>query len=127
MQERFPSIRRSTLVLTTIGKTLAKIEGQVTFEQDVVLDIWELIDFDARHIHNYSYEIYHAGEQIAWYDPFEHPHIPELASIYPHHRHVLPDIRHNRIPAPGLSFAQPNLPTLIEEILRDILPSFLCG
>jgi hypothetical protein len=27
-----------------------------------------------------------------------------------------PDIKHNRIPAPGMSFEQPNLPDLIEEI-----------
>jgi hypothetical protein len=127
LQERYPSIRHSTLVLATIGKTLAQLEGQVTFEHEVVLDVWELIDFEAGRIRSYSYEIYNAGEKIAWYDPFEHPHIPELASTYPHHKHVLPDIKHNRIPALGISFAQPNLPTLIEEILREILPSFPRG
>jgi hypothetical protein len=127
LQERYPSIRHSTLVLATIGKTLAQLEGQVTFEHEVVLDVWELIDFEAGRIRSYSYEIYNAGEKIAWYDPFEHPDIPELASTYPHHKHVLPDIKHNRIPAPGISFAQPNLPTLIEEILREILPSFPRG
>lgn len=127
LQERYPSIRHSTLVLATLGKTLAQLEGQVTFEYDVVLDVWELIDFEAGRIRSYSYELYHAGEQLAWYDPFEHPHIPALASTHPHHKHVLPDIKHNRIPAPGISFAQPNLPTLLEEILREILPSFPRG
>ena len=111
LQERYPSIRHSTLVLATIGKTLAQLEGQVIFEHEVVLDVWELIDFEAGRIRSYSYEIYNADEKIAWYDPFEHPHIPALASTYPHHKHVLPDIKHNRIPAPGISFAQPNLPT----------------
>ena len=72
---------------------------------------------------DYSYEVYRAGEKIIWYDPFEHPHAPELASTYPHHKHVLPDIKHNRVPAPGISFEQPNLPGLIEEIKREILPS----
>lgn len=80
LQERYPSIQRSTLVLATIGSTLAKLEGQVTFESDVVLDVWELVDFEAGRIRNYSYEIYQAGEKIAWYDPFEHPHIPELTN-----------------------------------------------
>jgi hypothetical protein len=127
LQERYPSIRRSTLVLATIGKTLAKLEGQVTFEHDVVLDVWELIDFEAGRIRSYSYEISQEGEKIAWYDPFEHPDIPELASTFPHHKHVLPAIRDNRIPAPGISFAQPNLPALIDEILREILPSFPRG
>lgn len=123
IQERYPSIRRSTLVLATIGRTLAKLEGQVTFEHDVILDVWELLDFEAGGIRSYSYEICQAGEKIAWYDPFEHPHIPELASTYPHHKHVLPDIRHHRIPAPGISFEHPNLPMLIAEIVREILPS----
>jgi len=72
------------LVLATIGPTLAKLEGQVIFENDVVLDVWELVDFAAGQIRNYSYEIYQSGKKIAWYDPFEHPHIAELASTYPH-------------------------------------------
>jgi len=123
LQEGYASVRRSTLVLASIGSTLAKLEGQVIFESDVVLDVWELVDFAAGQIRNYSYEIYHASEKIAWYDPFEHPHIAELASTYPHHKHILPDLKHNRIPAPGISFGQPNLPTLIEEIEREVIPS----
>lgn len=121
LPETYPLIQYSTLVLATIGPTLAKLEGRVTFEGDVVLDVWELLDFDARQILNYSYEVYRAGEKILWYDPFEHPHMPELASTYPHHKHVLPDIKRNRVPAPGISFEQPNLPFLIQEIERDLL------
>ena len=123
LQERYPSIQRSTLALATIGPTLAKLEGQVAFQGGIVLDVWELVDFDAGRILNYSYEIYQAGEKIAWYDRFEHPHIPELASTYPHHKHIPPDIKHTRVPAPGISFERPNLPTLIEEIESQILPS----
>lgn len=123
LPDRYPSIQGSTLVLAPIGRTLAKLEGQVTFEGDVVLDVWELVAFDKKRIRNYSYEIYQAGEKVAWYDPFEHPEIPELASTYPHHKHVPPDIKHHRVPAPGISFERPNLPTLIEEIERDILSS----
>ena len=121
LPETHPSIRRSTLVLATIGATLAKLEGQVTFENDMVLDVWELVDFDTRRILNYSYEIYRAGEKVAWYDPFEHPDVPELASSYPHHKHVPPDIKHNRVPAPEISFEEPNLPGLVEEIERNPL------
>jgi hypothetical protein len=117
-----PRILRSTLVLATIGATLAKLEGQVIFADDVVLDVWELIDFEAGHIRSYSYETYRAGEKLAWYDPFEPPHIPELASTYPHHKHVLPDIKRSHLLAPGISFEQPNLPTLIKEIVREVLP-----
>ncbi len=120
LPERYPSIQYSTLVLAPIGLTLAKLEGQVTFVGDIVLDVWELLDFDAGRILNYSYEFYRAGEKILWYDPFEHPHTPELASTFPHHKHIPPDIKHNRVPAPGISFEQPNLPFLIEEIEREI-------
>ena len=123
LQERYPSIRRCTLVLATIGPTLAKLEGQVNFDGDIVLDVWELVDFAAGQIRNYSYEIYQAGEKIAWYDPFEHPHIAELAGTYPHHKHIPPDLKHNRIPALGISFEQPNLHALIEEIESEVLPS----
>lgn len=121
LPETYPIIQRSTLVLASIGPTLAKLEGQVIFETNVVLDVWELLDFDARRILKYSYEVYRAGDKILWYDPFEHPHVPQLASTYPHHKHVLPDIKHNRIPAPGIGFEQPNLPGLIEEIAREVL------
>ena len=121
LQARYTSIQRSTLVLATIGATLAKLEGQITFAGDVVLDVWELVDFETRRIRNYSYEIHQAGEKIAWYDPFEHPHYPELASTYPHHKHIPPDIKHHRVPAPEINFEHPNLPVLIEEIEQEIL------
>ncbi|MBI5300598.1 MAG: hypothetical protein HY868_00560 [Chloroflexi bacterium] len=121
LPERYACIQHSTLVLATIGPTLAKLEGQITFADDIVLDVWELIDWDAERILNYSYEIYRAGEKIIWYDPFEHPQHPELAATFPHHKHILPDIKHHRVIAPGIHFDQPNLPYLIEEIERDNL------
>lgn len=39
-----------------------------------------------------------------------------MQSTYPHHKHIHPDIKHNRIPAPEMSFSKPNLPALIREI-----------
>ena len=123
LQDKYPSIQHSTLVLAPMGRTLSRLEGQITFEQEFVLDIWEFIDYssDEPYIRHYSYEIYHAGEKIAWYDPFPHPHMPELASTHPHHKHVQPDIKNNRIPAPGISFDHPNVLQLIEEIVTDLL------
>ena len=38
LQKHYASIRRSTLVLATIGPTLAKLQGQVIFANDVVMD-----------------------------------------------------------------------------------------
>mgnify|MGYP005853860515 CR=1 FL=1 len=69
-------------------------------------------------IEGYSYEVWHGSEKGFWYDSQPHPHIPELKITDPHHKHVPPDIRHNRVPAPGFSFTEPNLPLLIEEIKR---------
>jgi Family of unknown function (DUF6516) len=76
----------------------------------------EELDFDAALITAYGYEVYRGGERIYWYDDFPHPDDQSLASTHPHHNHAPPDIKHNRIPAPGLSFTQPNLPAIIEEI-----------
>jgi hypothetical protein len=81
------------------------------------------VDFDEpeRFIQRYSYEVYRDDEKLYWYDPFPHPHIPELAGTHPHHKHIQPDVKHHRIPAPDISFAQPNLPFLIREIEVTLL------
>lgn len=44
-----------------------------------------------------------------------------LAPTHPHHKHAPPDIKHNRVLAPGLSFTEANLPFLIEEIEQELL------
>ena len=57
LPDRYPSIQRSTLVLAPIGQTLAKLEGQVSFEGDIVLDVWELVDFNKERIRHYSFVV----------------------------------------------------------------------
>ena len=69
LQQRFPSILRSTLVVAQRGRLFAELTGEIA-----------------------------------------------LADTDPHHKHIPPDIKHHRIPAPDLSFSHPNLPFLIEEI-----------
>jgi hypothetical protein len=32
----------------------------------------------------------------------------EFVYTLPHHKHILPDIKHHRIPAPDMSFTHPN-------------------
>jgi len=64
----------------------------------------------------YGYEIWHNSVKIAWYDSQPHPNDSKLAVSHPHHKHIPPDIKNNRIPAPHLSFTKPNLPVLIREI-----------
>jgi hypothetical protein len=55
-------------------------------------------------------------DKLYWYDSFPHPKDPSLAVTGPHHKHIPPDMKHHRVPAPELSFTQPNLPFLIHEI-----------
>ena len=61
-------------------------------------------------------EFRNEGQKICWYDPWPHPEIPALASTFPHHRHVPPDLRHHRVPAPGIRFEAPNLDVLSEDV-----------
>ena len=113
---QYPSIRYSTLQAHTIGPFAAEVEGQVFFELGYVLDVWELVDLSTHTIYNYSYELRRAEERIWWYDPQSHPNDPTLASTDPHHKHIHPDIKHHRVPAPEISFARPNLSFLVQEV-----------
>jgi len=91
-------------------------EGEVLFANGLRLRMREEVDFDAGLIISYGYEVYRGEERLYWYDDFPHPNDPTLASTMPHHKHIPPDIKHHRIPAPKMSFTQPNLPALVEEI-----------
>jgi hypothetical protein len=42
--------------------------------------------------------------------------LASLASTFPHHKHIPPDLRHHRVPAPNMSFNRPNLSGLLGEI-----------
>jgi len=114
-------IQRSTLVLVPHGATIAELTGIIFFVQDMNLAVWEDLDFADEVIHGYSYTVNKGNERLYWYDPQPHPNNPELASTHPHHKHVPPNIKHNRIPAPGLNFTTPNLPFLIREIEQRFL------
>lgn len=120
LPEQFPSIISSTLIVYTIGPFTAEVEGQLTFADGYTLDVWELLDFDNRKIRSYSYAVDRFGERVWWYDSQSHPNDPSLASTDPHHKHVHPDIKHNRIPAPNISFERANLPFLIQEVEQSL-------
>jgi hypothetical protein len=123
LPDRYASIRRSTLVVIRHGPTFAEVTGALEFEGEVTLTVWEDLDFARGIIRGYSYAVSGHGERLYWYDPQPHPNDASLASTFPHHRHTPPDISHHRVPAPSIGFDQPNLPTLIEEIERDLLPA----
>lgn len=56
------------------------------------------------------------GAKRGWYDSQPHPNNPDLQPTHPHHKHVPPDLKRTRVPAPGLSFRAPNIPLLIAEV-----------
>ena len=123
LAERHPFVTRSTLALVPVGATLAKLDGRIECQGGVHLEVWELIDFAAKRIRSYSYEVYRGGEKICWYDAWEHPEIPALASTFPHHRHIPPNLRDHRVAAPGISFALSNLDVVLHDVHRDWLQS----
>ncbi len=121
LPSRFLSVKTSTLIVIRLGRTVGEVRGFVHFQGDVVLGISEEIDFARGQIQSYSYWITRRDDRLYWYDSQPHPNDPSLASTHPHHKHIPPDIKHNRIPAPGLSFIKPNLDILIHEIEASVL------
>ncbi len=111
-----PTIKRSTVAVWSDSRHTGVAEGEVFFSNNIRLRLREELDFYAGLITSYGYEVYRGSERLFWYDDFPHPNDPDLVSTYPHHKHVPPDIKHNRISTPDISFNQPNLPVLIQEI-----------
>lgn len=109
-------VDRSTLTVWSDSPYTGIAEGEVFFKNGIRLRLREELDFDAGLITSYGYEVYRGETRLYWYDDFPHPNDPTLAATFPHHKHVPPDIKRNRVPAPGLSFENPNLPLILEEI-----------
>lgn len=121
LAERHSFVTHSTLALTPIGATLAKLEGRIECAGELRVEVWELVDFSTRRIRTYSYKIYLSGGKICWYDSWPHPEIPSLATTFPHHKHILPNLREYRVAAPGIQFDAPNLDTVLEDVQREWL------
>lgn len=115
------AVRGHALRIYPRGAWVGVMEGRVEFSQGIVLRVYERLDFARQRIAAYSYEVWQGQQQLYWYDPWEHPDDASLASSFPHHKHIPPDIKHHRVPAPDLSFTHPNLLFLIEEIERQVL------
>ncbi|MCP4352854.1 MAG: hypothetical protein GY795_45970 [Desulfobacterales bacterium] len=137
LPDQYSAIQHSTLVYIPLGSKAGKVTGMVLFPDRVILCVLEFLNFELQVIEGYGYEVsrtrialenlppaeeycrasYHDKEKLWWYDSFPHPHDPLLATTHPHHKHIHPDIKHNRIPAPNLTFTGPNLPFLVKEII----------
>ncbi len=118
LEDNYTSIQRSTLTFVRRGSALARVAGELFFAGNFRIIIRERIVYPRYPalIDWYGYEVWRGDEKLYWYDSQPHPDEPTLQSTHPHHKHVPPDIKHNRIPAPGMSFSDPNLPQLIREV-----------
>lgn len=136
LPNHYASIRRSSLVYIPLGAKVGKVMGMLLFDGNVVLCIQEFLNFELHVIEGYGYEVsrsqaaadelpnaeeycrasYPNKDKLYWYDSFPHPKDPTLASTHPHHKHIHPNIKKNRIPAPDLTFTGPNLPFLVREV-----------
>jgi len=103
---------------------MAKVTGELFLDNGIRISVWERHVFDRLPvlIDSYSYEVWKNHEKLIWYDPQPHPDVPDLQSTFPHHKHIHPDIKHNRMVAPGISFDSPNLPIIITETTVMIEP-----
>jgi hypothetical protein len=122
IKERFQSVQRSTLAFVRRGSALARVAGELHFGTDVRLVVRERIVYDRQPavIDSYGYEVWKGSEKLYWYDSQPHPDEQNLKSSHPHHKHIQPDMKHHRIPAPLMSFGSPNLPELIREISESL-------
>lgn len=118
LSDQLPSVQHSIVTFIRRGTSLARVSGEMLFDNVFRLVVRERILYDRLPlvIDEYGYEIWQDDEKLCWYDSQPHPNNPALQSTHPHHKHVPPDIKHNRVPAPHMSFTQPNLPALIREI-----------
>lgn len=111
-----PNVDHSTVAVWSASPYTGTAEGEVWFKGNIRLRMREELDFDAGLITSYGYEVYRDDEKLYWYDDFPHPQDASLAPTFPHHKHIPPDIKRNRVPSPDISFSHPNLPALIREI-----------
>lgn len=120
--ERFPAVWRSTITFVRIGATLARVRGELYLGSALRIIVRERLLYDRLPltIEWYGYEVWKDEEKLYWYDSQPHPNDSLLQSSHPHHKHIPPDIKHNRIPAPEMSFNRPNLPALIQEVEKLI-------
>jgi len=116
--DQFPFVHRSTVALIRRGASIARVTGEIYFDSSVRLVVRERLVYYRLPvvIDSYGYEVWRGDKKLYWYDSQPHPSDPDLQSTNPHHKHIPPNIKNHRIPAPEMSFTQPNLPTLILEI-----------
>lgn len=122
LTDNFPLVQRSTIAFIRKGTSLARIAGELYFKHNIRVVVRERLIYSRLPavIDWYGYEIWRGTEKLYWYDPQPHPNEASLQSTHPHHKHIPPDIKHNRIPASNMSFTKANLPEVILEVKQLI-------
>lgn len=121
LKYQFPEITNSQINFYSIEPDLFLAKGTIEFNLEIRLTFHEVINFSKKRIVRYAYEVYRKNQLLYFYDPQEHPEDSNLAPSFPHHKHIHPNIKRNRHPAPDLSFDRPNLHFLIREIIDQLL------
>lgn len=117
-QTQYSDIAGSTLINQRRGRLWGELPGEFLLRNGCRLLAYERLGWETGplRIAGYSYEVWRGATKLFWYDSQPHPSEPSLASTQPRHKHVLPDLKHKWVPAPGLTFSAPNLPFLIQEV-----------
>ena len=111
-------VTHSTVSVWSDSPFTGTAEGEVNFSNGIRLRLREEMDFETGVISSYGYEVHRGDQRLYWYDDFPHPDDQSLASTFPHHKHIPPDIKRHRVPASEIAFDHPNLAFLVEEILN---------
>lgn len=111
IRDRHPEIVTSTLVVVRRGPHRCQVQGELQFDRNIVLHVYERLDFIDRKIAYYSYEVHQEASLLYWYDPQPHPADVTLAFNHPHHAgrsRRQPDHAGSRTPAgqPGPPLGQ---------------------
>ena len=118
---RFGQVAHSTLTVHQRGRYHAELAGEIHLHNGNRLSVYERLAWEndgPLTVVGYSYEVWSGDRELYWYDSQPHPGDPSLAASHPHHKHVPPEIKHHRLPAPALSFDHPNMEFLIDEASR---------
>ena len=75
LTEQFPTVKTSTITFIRLGSTLARVAGELYFENGIRLVVRERILYHRLPIviDWYGYEIYRGNEKLYWYDSQPHP------------------------------------------------------
>ena len=121
LENKFPEIIFSEINFYSIEPDLFLAKGIIEFALEIKLTFHKVINFCKQRIVRCAYEVFKKNELLYFHDPQEHLEDSNLEPIFPHYKHLQPNIKRNRQPAAGISFIEPNLQFLIQEIIDQFL------